>query len=43
MRVVAIMMDDVIPLYFSSPVDAGGLAFGTQVQHEKKSYRVSVR
>jgi hypothetical protein len=30
MRVVAIMMDDVIPLYFSSPVDAGGLAFGTQ-------------
>jgi hypothetical protein len=30
MRIVAIMMDDVIPLYFSSPVDAGGLAFGTQ-------------
>jgi hypothetical protein len=30
MRVVAIMMDDVIPLYFSSPVEAGGLAFGTQ-------------
>ena len=30
MRVVAIMMDDVIPLYFSSPIDAGGLAFGTQ-------------
>ena len=30
MRVVAIMLDDVMPLYLSSPVDSGGLAFGTQ-------------
>jgi hypothetical protein len=30
MRLVSIMLDDVIPLYFSSPDEAGGLAFGTQ-------------